>query len=451
MSELVKVAVAPDRLHLPPGGRATAVLTIRNEGRLVDQFGVTVSGVDPSWITLQPPVLNLYPGTEGTVTIDVHLPDGLAAPAGLHRLRLDVLPRGDLANGTTAELPLEVLAIGGLEMTLTPQVATARGAARFRVRIANTGNANRVLELRVLDQEEALEVRLDAERFALAPGADEEITLTIRPKHRPLVARPRQHQFTVVALPVQEGVAAEAAETEPLASCPGLLIHRPPLAGIAAIPPKVRGALLFLGAAALGAALTIWFLFSPGTRTWPLRQEVRAALEAVDPVLPSQGSGGPSGPVAPPVIERLELRVPPNAQRGELELSWSVRDADEVKIDGRPQRATDSMRVQVEQDREFKLEASNKAGTVTKAVGVVLLRPPEIAQFNASTQQVQKGEAVTLSWEIVRAQRAGINGQAITPGRGSMEVRPEATTTYTLVAENELGRDERTLIVQVAE
>lgn len=449
MSEHITVAVTPDRLQLPPGGRATVVVTVGNKGRLVDRFGLAVNGLDPSWLTVQTPVLNLYPDTEGSVALDVHLPEGHAVPAGLHTVRLEVSSQEEPDGAATAELVLEVLPVGGLEMALVPQIVTTRGTARYRVQLTNASNAHRVIELRVIDLDEALEARFEAERFALAPDASEEVVLAIRPKRRPLFAPPVQYQFTVAALPVQEDAAAVAA-AEPLAASAGVLIYRSPFAVLAAIPPKLRGALLLLGGIGLGAALAIWFLFSPGTRNWPLRQEARAALEAVDPAPPASGSGA-TGPVAPPVIERLELRVPPNAGRGEFELAWSVRDADEVKIDGRPQRASDSMRVQVQQDREFKLEAANKASVVAKSVGVVILRPPEITQFSASAPQVQKGEAVTLSWDMARAQRAGINGQAITPGRGSMEVRPETTTAYTLVAENELGRDERTVTVQVAE
>ncbi len=448
MSEHITVAVTPDRLQLSPGGRATVAVTIGNKGQLVDRFGIVVNGLDPSWLTLQTPVLNLYPDTEGSVALDVHLPEGHAAPAGLHTVRLEVSSQEEPDGAATAELVLEVLPVGGLEMALVPQIVTTRGTARYRVQLTNASNASRVIDLRITDLDEALEARFEAERFALAPDTSEEVVLTVRPKRRPLFAPLAQYQFTVVALPAQEGAAVAAAE--PLAASAGVLTYRSPFAGIAAIPPKLRGALLLLGGVALGAALAIWFLFSPGTRTWPLRQEARAALEAVDPAPPARESGA-TGPVAPPVIERLELRVPPNAARGEFELSWSVRDADEVKIDGQPQRASGSMRVQVQQDREFKLEAANKAGAVAKSVGVVILRPPEITQFNASAPQVQKGEAVTLSWDIVRARRAGINGQAITPGRGSIEVRPEITTVYTLVAENELGRDERTVTVQVAE
>lgn len=448
MNEQITVAVTPDRLQLPPGGRATVVVTIGNRSRLVDRFGIAVNGLDPSWLTVQTPVLNLYPDTEGSVTLDVHLPEGHAVHAGLHTVRLEVSSQEEPDGVATAELLLEVLPIGKLELALVPQVVTTRGAARYHVQLTNASNVDYIVELRVTDLDEALEARFEAERFALAPDAREEIVLTVRPKRRPLFAPPAQYQFTVVVLPAQEGAAA--APAEPLAAAAGVLIYRSPFAVLVAIPPKLRGALLLLGGVALGATLAIWFLFSPGTRNWPLRQEARAALEAVDPAPPATGSGA-TGPVAPPVIERLELRVLPNVQRGEFELSWAVRDADEVKIDGQPQRASDSTRVQVQQDREFKLEASNKAGTTAKSVGVVILRPPEITQFSASAPQVQKGEAVTLSWEIVRAQRAGINGQAIAPGRGSMEVRPETTTAFTLVAENELGREERTVTVQVAE
>ncbi len=65
---------------------------------------------------------------------------------------------------------------------------------------------------------------------------------------------------------------------------------------------------------------------------------------------------------------------------------------------------------------------------------------------------MERGQAVTLSWEVKRAVRTGIAGvseRLADPGQGAVVVQPDRTTTYTLVAENDLARVERSVTVRV--
>lgn len=157
----------------------------------------------------------------------------------------------------------------------------------------------------------------------------------------------------------------------------------------------------------------------------------------------------PRPPAQPPRVVSFELRIPPDGRRGEFELAWEVQGADEVRIDGQPQPGAGTLRVLVSDDRRFALEAHNAAGTVAETIGLRLLRPPEIRSFQASAEAVTRGQPVTLTWDTVHASRVTVNGQPVDAGSGALEVRPERDTTYTLVAENELGRVEQRVAVQV--
>jgi ribosomal protein L24E len=118
-------------------------------------------------------------------------------------------------------------------------------------------------------------------------------------------------------------------------------------------------------------------------------------------------------------------------------------------VDGRPQPGAGTMRVQVRDDRQVVLEARNAAGSVASTIGLLFLRPPEIRSFQASAGAVARGQPVTLTWDTIYATRVTLNGRPVEPGSGSLEVQPDQDTTYTLVAENELGRAERRAVVQV--
>ncbi len=157
----------------------------------------------------------------------------------------------------------------------------------------------------------------------------------------------------------------------------------------------------------------------------------------------------PQLPGQPPRVVSFELRAPPDGRRGEFELAWEVQGADEVRIDGQPQPDAGTLRVLVGDDRRFTLEARNAAGSVAETVGLRLLRPPEIRSFQASAEAVARGQPVTLTWDTAHASRVTLNGQPVDAGPGALEVRPERDTTYTLVAESELGRVEQRVAVQI--
>jgi hypothetical protein len=76
---------------------------------------------------------------------------------------------------------------------------------------------------------------------------------------------------------------------------------------------------------------------------------------------------------------------------------------------------------------------------------------PMINRFEVSPNVIRLGQSATLYWEYVNGNSANLypDGQAVGPS-GSMNVSPNATTTYRLVVTNQAGTTERvtTLVVQ---
>jgi hypothetical protein len=378
-----------------------------------------------------------------------------------------------------------VLPAGALELGMAPRRVTTRGKAHFRVQLANAKNADQVVDLIVSDPEAALEAHFVADRVAVPAGGRSEAPLTLRPKRRPLVAAPRHYPFNVTVFPA----GSEAAE--PLGILDGELVYQAPLAFLAAWPRRLRRLAIGLVALLLVGAVAIWFLGAPvrraaatvasgaakaldavATELSPDAVQSEASAQAgagaaagaaVPPAGTGTGASGsgaspaaPASPAAavlpPPVISKFELNVPAGAGRGEFELSWAVQGADKVELDGAAQPASGSQRVQTQEDREFQLTATNKDGAVvTKSIGVVLLRPPEIQKLEASAPEVVRGQPVTLTWQARRGARASLDGQPVDPSAGAQEVRPQADTTYKLAVENEFGRVEQQVAIHVVQ
>ena len=152
-------------------------------------------------------------------------------------------------------------------------------------------------------------------------------------------------------------------------------------------------------------------------------------------------------------------------QRADQVRILEVRGGQKTPLEGAPGGVlSGTLRIQALEDRELELEATNRAGTARRSLGLVILRPPEIVAFGAEPAEVEAGQPVRLTWDVRRAARLALvetadgapsgepPGEPPTPGdprSGSLTVLPEGTTTYALVAANDLGRVEQRVTVRV--
>lgn len=77
---------------------------------------------------------------------------------------------------------------------------------------------------------------------------------------------------------------------------------------------------------------------------------------------------------------------------------------------------------------------------------------PSIEYFNANPESINRGESSTLSWSVSNATTITIDqGIESVSAKGTTEVSPEDTTTYTLTAKNNDGQKTKSCIVEVKE
>ena len=461
VSDRIGLVLSPDSVQLAPSSKITIVLTVTNTGPVVDQFGLVVDGLDAAWYTVREGLINLYPGAVGRLELDLHLPEGLDAVAGVHTATLKVLSREAPAESVSVDLPIDIVAIGGLEAALSPRRVTLgmRGSAAYVLTLTNSGNADTIVDLAVRDPEEALHIEVRPDRVSVPHGGTAQANLTARPIKRPLVSLERAYVFSVDVAQARPSDAVDQA-SETLAMVIGELGYRPPLATLAALPLNARRLLMALAAAALLAALLIWFLAAPGRRgaliervpsTKPLVAAVETALNLPEKIA-APDAGGAGAVAAAPRIKTFELTTPGQGGRTDYALVWEVEGADQVTIQGQPQAdaSAGTLPLTKLENTEYVLQASKGAATVNQSVGIVILRPPDIQQLAANPPQIAPGDSATLQWTAVRGDRASLADQTVDPTGGVLKVSPTATTTYTLVVENELGRSQRTVEVRVA-
>ena len=135
-------------------------------------------------------------------------------------------------------------------------------------------------------------------------------------------------------------------------------------------------------------------------------------------------------------------------------LNYTVENADSVTISDVTEtlRAdTGSITVRPTRTTTYRLVARNRTGEDSAVASVVVEQPlPRILSFTADPQTIIKGQKTTLRWDVANADAVEIVGVGTySGGRGSVEVMPEASRGYTIIARNAVGETSAGLAVSV--
>jgi hypothetical protein len=160
-------------------------------------------------------------------------------------------------------------------------------------------------------------------------------------------------------------------------------------------------------------------------------------------------------PSPPPAALTGALSVAPEViQQGQTaRLSWSTENATSAEIDngvGAVAARGGSHAIEPQATTTYTLTISGAGGQSLRRQVVVRVEPALALRGSlaASRQRIEPGERVKLSWSASNAASASIDRGigAVSLPRGSREVAPDATTTYTLTL---TGPDGRTFKNQV--
>ena len=179
------------------------------------------------------------------------------------------------------------------------------------------------------------------------------------------------------------------------------------------------------------------------------------------------GTGGGS---LKPVITEFIGQPAAVAPGGEVVLRWHVDNLKggelklELLVEGSPTSLRDvsgqtSTTVVVEQTTTYRLVAIDLSGSDSQEVTITVEpevpeepepEAPTIQKFEAKPAIARPGEPVTLSWEVSAAETITIEPLGLTvDATGSLEVRPEETSSYTLTATSEYGTASESVTVEI--
>src|SRR5437016_401148 len=132
----VDASISEAALAVEPGREVGCEVSLRNDGRIVDDFSLRVTGAAREWATVTPPSLQLFPSRSGQARIVFKPPRSSQVRAGPVSFALEVGSRVDPS--VTRTLDGSVTVGGFLDLSdsrLTPQTSEGIDATEHRVEI----------------------------------------------------------------------------------------------------------------------------------------------------------------------------------------------------------------------------------------------------------------------------------------------------------------------------
>jgi len=246
MSANIGLSLSSTKLEVAPGESVEAIVTIRNQGQIVDQFGIRIQGLDPAWWTLSTPSVPLFPGDQGEAKLTIHPPKEAEAKAGSYSFQVRAVSQASPEEMTEEEayLILRGFLVWDAEMSPTKVVGES---GTYRLTASNSGNTDITLIFEGKDPEEALNYTFNQDKVTVPAGESALITLTVRPKKG---EKGELYSFQVLVRPAEAKEPSREAKT-----INGQLEYR-----------RRRGSAwkwLLLVLALLAAAFAIWKFIPP--------------------------------------------------------------------------------------------------------------------------------------------------------------------------------------------
>ncbi len=458
MAGRIELSLTPTSFPVEPGGAAVeAALLVRNAGSVVDQFLLRVEGLDPSWYTLSPMSVSLFPGDQVAAQLVLRAPDN--ATGGRYEFQVIAVSRDDSGESAVVEATAEVAGAGGIELALVPRRVTARRRATYRLSSRNPGNVDRRVRLVASDPGGELAFRFNPDEFVVPAGREASATLDVWPRRGSLVGPPSEHDYRVAIHAGGDDLAPPLAETT------GQLALQPPFTFVNRIAPNGRRLGLLAVPLLLALALATWFLAAPGLRgparpatPTPLATLLAAAgggsgagggVPTVSPSAVTAAAPGTATPIGTPVIAAYRVALAGEDPPPHVPIDWIVQGADSIKVATPSETPGPPRPFKIMEQQQFTVEASDGSGAASRVITVYVFRPPVITSFHPSKTSIALGGSVDLSWSVDRTTQLFLDDQPVSLPSGHATVQPIATHEYVLRADNVVGEAVEKITIDV--
>ena len=198
MLDKVEVTVVPTAFVVAAGDTTEAAATIRNLGQTVDQFTISLDGLDPSWYSLPVSSVALFPNDQDKLRIILHPPKTAEAKTGSYPFRINVNSQENPEETAIVELTIEIRALPELELAISPQRITG-SKGTYKIVVNNPSDSEATLHLKANDAHGRLRYSLQPESITVPGSGRSESTLEVRLGWMALFGGEKEFDFQVTA------------------------------------------------------------------------------------------------------------------------------------------------------------------------------------------------------------------------------------------------------------
>lgn len=181
MPELA-VTIQATGVLVAPGSSTSFTVEVTNLGTVVDRYRCEIVGMDPSWVSVTPASMELFPQagdtrprpdsppSVGRFTVTLHPPRVPAAVAGPWPIGARVTSEHDPASRRVEETIVAILPFGALDAKLHPSIAGGRLGAKANIQVTNQGNRPEAVTILGSDPADKLSFEFRPPTANLGPG-----------------------------------------------------------------------------------------------------------------------------------------------------------------------------------------------------------------------------------------------------------------------------------------
>jgi pSer/pThr/pTyr-binding forkhead associated (FHA) protein len=350
------------QISVTPGSYITVEISVTNTSPEPERYLIEVSGLNPEWVKLNRPMIEVDSGDTGLVMMNIRPMRRSDSLPGEYPVAVVVRPEAEGSLPLRAMLTVRVLPFIGMGIALGSY--RLNGAGAFRLHIHNHGSAPVGLRLSARDVQGRLTLRL-AQTFAqMGPGERLVISGTAAPRQRRLFGAPRDIPFELIA-------KADALPGFTVA-VPAMVADKPPLPAWSRLAVAVGGLLALL--------LIVWGIWGLITN--------RPIVPTISSFVVAEG--------APEIARGLPLRVEWDVQDAE-QLTLQVGSADPEVLPERGPGIRELVTSNLSGPIVLRLTASHGQQSVTSEKTVLLFRPATISELTVQPASVLRNVVQTLS------------------------------------------------------
>jgi uncharacterized membrane protein len=198
MSDRIELTVEPTNLKIAKGIAVESKITLHNLGQTVDQFSISVAGLDPKWYKLPVSSVGLFPNDRDNVKVIINVPENLCNGVSFYPFQVIATSEENPQDTTISNLSLEIGEDAGVELSASPVPAPGRRGS-YNIEVSNPGIKEYLVHLKAGHPQNRLNFQFRMDSLTVPAGGKIGTVLHVKPKWLDLLLGEKTYDFQITA------------------------------------------------------------------------------------------------------------------------------------------------------------------------------------------------------------------------------------------------------------